>query len=341
MLLDAPARSVLNLNVPALAYDDVQGVRWARLAAFGSVRAAISESRRGRPAVRAARDRRRRAARLRPGARRRGLRLAHHDRRRRRGVADRTREFARGLVGRRPRRNRRTGARGSRRVRAPLAAPPAPRRRHPTQAIGGPHVAGAVELGSRGGGSFRALSPASAALIAAACSRGHSRTNNRTTTTSSARRLPVGRSSRPSTWVRSKASVRRSRIHTRRSMSRCAGLRRRVSSGLANDAQGVYPAEVLPVLAEGLVVLHQRCPHLGCRAALLRLVAVVRVPVPRRSVRSGRRDRAGPAPRGMSLMSASIVNGRLVLSADATFPGLPIGTDTTKQKPAGPFCVGS
>ena len=47
MLLDAPPRSVLNLNVPALAYDDVRGVRWARLAAFGSVRAAIAESERG------------------------------------------------------------------------------------------------------------------------------------------------------------------------------------------------------------------------------------------------------------------------------------------------------
>ena len=44
MLLDAPPRSVLNLNVPALDYDDVLGVRWARLAAFGSVRAAIAES---------------------------------------------------------------------------------------------------------------------------------------------------------------------------------------------------------------------------------------------------------------------------------------------------------
>lgn len=44
MLLDAPPRSVLNLNVPALDYDDVPGVRWARLAAFGSVRAAIAES---------------------------------------------------------------------------------------------------------------------------------------------------------------------------------------------------------------------------------------------------------------------------------------------------------
>ncbi|HUI47751.1 MAG TPA: 5'/3'-nucleotidase SurE [Acidimicrobiia bacterium] len=44
MLLDAPPRSVLNLNVPGLDYDAVRGVRWARLAAFGSVRAAIAGS---------------------------------------------------------------------------------------------------------------------------------------------------------------------------------------------------------------------------------------------------------------------------------------------------------
>jgi 5'-nucleotidase len=47
MLLGAPPRSVLNLNVPALDYDAVLGVRWARLAAFGSVRAAIAESENG------------------------------------------------------------------------------------------------------------------------------------------------------------------------------------------------------------------------------------------------------------------------------------------------------
>jgi 5'-nucleotidase len=48
MLLEAPPRSVLNLNVPARAYDDVLGVRWARLAAFGSVRAAVAEAGEGR-----------------------------------------------------------------------------------------------------------------------------------------------------------------------------------------------------------------------------------------------------------------------------------------------------
>jgi 5'-nucleotidase len=43
LLIDAPPRSVLNLNVPALARADVRGIRWARLAAFGAVRAAIGE----------------------------------------------------------------------------------------------------------------------------------------------------------------------------------------------------------------------------------------------------------------------------------------------------------
>jgi len=43
LLAEAPARSVLNLNVPALPREAVRGVRWARLAAFGAVRAAIGE----------------------------------------------------------------------------------------------------------------------------------------------------------------------------------------------------------------------------------------------------------------------------------------------------------
>ena len=43
LLAEAPPRSVLNLNVPALDRADVKGLRWARLAAFGAVRAAISE----------------------------------------------------------------------------------------------------------------------------------------------------------------------------------------------------------------------------------------------------------------------------------------------------------
>jgi 5'-nucleotidase len=43
-LLEAPARTVLNLNVPARPYDEVGGVHWARLAAFGAVRAAVADT---------------------------------------------------------------------------------------------------------------------------------------------------------------------------------------------------------------------------------------------------------------------------------------------------------
>jgi 5'-nucleotidase len=43
LLIEAPPRSVLNLNVPALDRESVRGVRWARLAAFGTARAAIGE----------------------------------------------------------------------------------------------------------------------------------------------------------------------------------------------------------------------------------------------------------------------------------------------------------
>lgn len=47
-LVGAEERTVLNVNVPNVALDQVRGVRWARLAPFGTVRAAIAEARDGR-----------------------------------------------------------------------------------------------------------------------------------------------------------------------------------------------------------------------------------------------------------------------------------------------------
>jgi 5'-nucleotidase len=43
-LAEAPARTVVNINVPDLPPERVRGVRWASLAPFGTVRAAIAES---------------------------------------------------------------------------------------------------------------------------------------------------------------------------------------------------------------------------------------------------------------------------------------------------------
>lgn len=41
MVIESPARSVLNLNVPALDLSEVKGLRWSRLATFGEVRAGV------------------------------------------------------------------------------------------------------------------------------------------------------------------------------------------------------------------------------------------------------------------------------------------------------------
>lgn len=41
LVIDAPPRSALNLNVPALPREQVRGIRWARLAPFGETRAAM------------------------------------------------------------------------------------------------------------------------------------------------------------------------------------------------------------------------------------------------------------------------------------------------------------
>ncbi len=47
-LTEAPDRTVLNLNVPNTDPAAVKGIRWATLAPFGSVRAAIADSEDGR-----------------------------------------------------------------------------------------------------------------------------------------------------------------------------------------------------------------------------------------------------------------------------------------------------
>lgn len=46
-LVDQPAKTVVNLNVPNLPLDEVRGVRWATLAPFGTVRAALVEAQGG------------------------------------------------------------------------------------------------------------------------------------------------------------------------------------------------------------------------------------------------------------------------------------------------------
>ncbi len=45
LVITAPPRSAINLNVPACSHGDVAGIRWARVAPFGAVRATVRDRR--------------------------------------------------------------------------------------------------------------------------------------------------------------------------------------------------------------------------------------------------------------------------------------------------------
>ncbi len=44
LVISAPARSAINLNVPSVPLDEVKGMKWARIAPYGAVRARMKES---------------------------------------------------------------------------------------------------------------------------------------------------------------------------------------------------------------------------------------------------------------------------------------------------------
>ena len=59
-------------------------------------------------------------------------------------------------------------------------------------------------------------------------------------------------------------------------------------SSAIDKAKKVYSQPVLNSMEAGIVVVYQKCPHLGLPGAVVRHLAVVRVPVPRLAVQPGR-----------------------------------------------------
>jgi cytochrome b6-f complex iron-sulfur subunit len=172
------------------------------------------------------------------------------------------------------------------------------------------------------------------ALIAVACSSGRRKshpTSSVPTTQGTGTRVDVG------SVDEIRASV--ANTHAPRYISQARAYVSAFPSELASRAKAVYPPEVLPVLAAGVVVLNQRCPHLGCRVPFCPSSQWFECPCHNAKFDRVGEYRAGPSPRGMSVVRASIDHGRLVIDPGTTFPGMPIGTNTTHQAPTGPYCV--
>jgi cytochrome b6-f complex iron-sulfur subunit len=101
-----------------------------------------------------------------------------------------------------------------------------------------------------------------------------------------------------------------------------------------------YPDAVIPALEQGFIVQYQKCPHLGCRVPWCASSQWFECPCHGSKYNRVGEKRDGPAPRGMTLWRAEVDDsGLLSIDTSVEYPGLPIGTDTTHQRPEGPSCI--
>jgi cytochrome b6-f complex iron-sulfur subunit len=105
-------------------------------------------------------------------------------------------------------------------------------------------------------------------------------------------------------------------------------------------AQTAYPDSVLSVMNEGIVVLSQKCPHLGCRVPECATSQWFECQCHGSQYNRVGEKKAGPAPRGMDHHPATISpNGDVTIDTGVMIPGAPIGTNTTGQEAEGPNCT--
>ncbi len=105
-------------------------------------------------------------------------------------------------------------------------------------------------------------------------------------------------------------------------------------------AQTIYPANVLTAMEEGIVVLSQKCPHLGCRVPECGTSQWFECQCHGSQYNRVGEKKGGPAPRGMDRHPATIsASGDVTIDTGTTVPGPAIGVNTTGQEAEGPHCT--
>ncbi len=91
----------------------------------------------------------------------------------------------------------------------------------------------------------------------------------------------------------------------------------------------------------GIVVLFQKCPHLGCRVPECSTSQWFECPCHGSKYNQVGEKKAGPAPRGMDRFTMTVgTDGSLTVDTGSIIQGPPIGTNTTGQEAEGPNCIG-
>lgn len=106
-------------------------------------------------------------------------------------------------------------------------------------------------------------------------------------------------------------------------------------------AETIYPENVLVAMRQGIVVLSQKCPHLGCRVPECKTSQWFECQCHGSQYNRVGEKKGGPAPRGMDRFPATISPTEdVTIDTGTTVTGPPIGVNTTGQEAEGPHCTG-
>ena len=106
-------------------------------------------------------------------------------------------------------------------------------------------------------------------------------------------------------------------------------------------ARNVYEPSLLDAMEQGITILSQKCPHLGCRVPECATSQWFECQCHGSQYNRVGEKKAGPAPRGMDRHPATIsASGDVVIDTGTVIPGPAIGTNTTGQEAEGPHCTG-
>ncbi|MDQ3980107.1 MAG: Rieske 2Fe-2S domain-containing protein, partial [Actinomycetota bacterium] len=108
-----------------------------------------------------------------------------------------------------------------------------------------------------------------------------------------------------------------------------------------SKAEKVYSGGVLTGMESGIVVLYQRCVHLGCRVPWCDTSKWFECPCHGSQYNRVGEKKGGPAPRGLDHFPVTVDGGNVVVDTGQIIPGPPIGTNTTGQEAEGPHCIGA
>jgi cytochrome b6-f complex iron-sulfur subunit len=93
--------------------------------------------------------------------------------------------------------------------------------------------------------------------------------------------------------------------------------------------------------SQGLMGVYQKCPHLGCRVPFCNQSQWFECPCHGSKYNAAGEWQLGPAPTGMHRFAITVAGSTVKVDTSKVVTGPPRGTNTIRQAPEGPFCVGA